>query len=262
MSWSAQQTSPGALARIRTFSIVLWVLGILSVVVVAIVTAFIGFSDVFQTGVDEPWDDATPVSADYDTGTGVWSSDNGALIMLDSLDFENDRPLVAELVTEDRVVLYRTAEDDLGERPAPYPDYLGGIYPDTPTIIMPADDDVELWVASEGPWELTLTPLDAESIDDAAGGEGNAFLYYDGDATSARAEHVGEGIFFVTVHTRTETDAVIIEDGDINQRISWPPGEPVVIEIEASEGRGRWLIDVEELAGTAPTPSPTQNPAG
>ncbi|MCU1404548.1 MAG: hypothetical protein JWQ43_851, partial [Glaciihabitans sp.] len=97
-----------------------------------------------------------------------------------------------------------------------------------------------------------------EITDGFASGSGNGYLVYRGDAVSARFVHRGDGIFFVTIQTvGGQSDRPIIESGEIDLRESWDPTSAVYFSIESDDERGAWTVDIDELAGDAPTDSPS-----
>jgi hypothetical protein len=171
------------------------------------------------------------------------------------------QPHSAPNVAGGEVMLYRTDPD---EEPAyagdvVWPQYVGYVAGDEDMLIVPSGDDLELWVGTDGPWQLRLAPIEATVMDDdGASGTEDTYLIYTGNSVSGRFVYIGDGIFFVTIYTAFTVDSPIITTGDVDERVSWQPEAYVVIEIEASQGA--WSIDIDRLAQSTPAPTPTPTP--
>ena len=216
---------------------------------------------------DNPWDDPSPDEATHVEGSTVWSGTNGTLISLTAEDFANG-PLAASINRGDRLELHVTEADRVGTADRGYPNYIDVMRDDETNVILPTGELTELWVVAAGDWAINLVPLDAQPITDELTGQGDAYLIYEGTATSARFIHRGEGIFFVSVYSPEDRDTPIIENGNVDQRAVWPVSDTVVIFIESDADRGAWTVDIDLLAeddppdptptyGSTPTPSPT-----
>lgn len=250
--------SSGARRRIRVFSVWIWGCGALALFVGALNTyANVGVGDagfaILGDGAN-PWDVEAPTVFEPDGTT--YSGEGSGLISIPFEDHDQD-PYTVSLITGQYLGLYMTGVDDLG-RPDDdrgYPTSVGHLYdPDAELLVLPPDGDLELWVSTDEPWQVTLDKAEVTEITDGfASGKGNDFLVYRGDAVSARFVHHGEGLFYVTVQTVGErSDQPIIESGDVDQRLSWDPTEAVYISIEADEARGAWSVDIDELAQDPP----------
>ena len=263
MSMRDVSVSGTARGRIRSFSVWIWVWGALVLFVGALNTyADVGIGDeglaILGDG-ENPWNVEDPPVFEP-VGT-TYSGEGSGLIEI-PLEDHNQGPYTVTLVTGEYLTLYMTDVDDLG-RPDDdrgYPTNVGYLYDtEDEMLLLPPDADLELWVNTDEPWEFTLERAEvAEITDGFAGGEGNDFLVYRGDAVSARFVHKGEGIFYVTIQTvGGRSDQPIIESGDVDQRQSWDPTDAVYISIEADDGRGAWSVDIDELATDAPAPTET-----
>ncbi|MGV8883410.1 MAG: hypothetical protein ACOH19_14770 [Rhodoglobus sp.] len=217
---------------------------------------------------DNPWDDPTPDEATHVEGSTVWSGTNGTLISLTSEDFA-DGPLAASINRGNQLELHVTDADRVGTADRGYPNYIDVMRDDETNVILPTGYLTELWVVAAGDWAINLVPLDAQPITDELSGQGDAYLIYEGTATSARFIHRGEGIFFVSLYTSEGLDRPIIENGNVDQRAVWPVNNTVVIFIESDADRGAWTVDIDLLAEDDPpdptptddsTPSPTPTP--
>lgn len=270
MTYVPPPASRMATRRIGLANGLLWIVATIVLVVVGATTAYQYVVSPYQPdgglfagagGYDYPWEAANPLEAENDGDT--WSGEASAVIRIPAAQFTE--PLRATRVVGGDLELSRTNPADLeiypGERP--WPDYIGYLYGDRTSVIVPDGHDLELWVASGGAWEMRLEPLDAIEVTDFYSGTGNAVLVYRGDALSARFTHTGTGIFFVDVYTAFERDTPIIETGDVSQRLSWAIDSWVVFEIESSADRGAWTVTIENLASSTPAPTgptPTTTP--
>lgn len=197
----------------------------------------------------------------------MWSGNGGALISLTEEDFANG-PLAASINRGDQLELHVTDADRVGTADRGYPNYIDVMRDDETNAILPTGELTELWVVGTGDWAINLVPLDAQPITNKLSGQGNAYLIYEGPATSARFTHRGDGIFFVTVYSSQELDRPIIESGNVDQRAVWPVSDSVIIFIESEADSGAWTVDIDLLAeddppepfptdGSTPSPSPT-----
>jgi hypothetical protein len=262
MTFAPPEVSRAATRRIGAANAVLWVVGS---IILAIVGATAAYAFVivpyggggYLGGAYYPWEADQPIVA---TQNGdVWSADAAGVIRIPAAEFTEAHE--AEPVGAGELELYRTnpAEGMAYTDDYFWPWIIGHVVEGYPQVIVPSGDDLELWVGAEGPWQLRLTPIDADVMtDEGASGRANAYLIYRGDAVSATFTHVGDGTFFVSISTAFTQDTPIIEVGDFSQRVSWEPDTFVVLEIESSGGA--WTIDIDELARPTPTPTPTEIP--
>lgn len=263
--------SSGARQRIRSFSAVVWVVG-------ALILAGIAYNTYLNVGIGDngfgilgeaeyPWREADPtVFEDRDGDT--WSGTGNGVIRIPLEEHQQD-PYIASLgpgsTEDDRIVLSASNVDDANDPDADreWPDLISYIRMDDRVPVLPGNGVLELWVEADGDWSLTLEKTEVEEITDGiVGGKGDAFLVYRGDAVSARFQHKGDGLFYVTIQTAGgESDRPIIESGDVNERLSWQPADGgVYFTIESDAENGAWTIDIDELATDAPvepTPDPT-----
>jgi hypothetical protein len=265
--------SSGARGRIRSFSVVAWIVGAALMAGVAFNTyTDVGIGDEglgFLGDADYPWQQAEPTlfeSTDGDT----WSGTGNGVIRIPLADHQQD-PHVARL--GDRgdnyrsVALFVSDVEDLDD-PAndrSWPRTVGYLRTDEEVLVLPGDGMLELWIEGQGDWTLTLEKTEVDEVADGfAGGKGNAFLVYRGDAVSARFVHRGDGLFYVTIHPLGgEVDQPIIESGSVDERVVWDPTDAVYFSIESDDERGAWSIDIDELATDAPAPpeTPPADPA-
>jgi hypothetical protein len=262
VSLKAVPVSSAARARIRTFSVWLWVWGAIVLFIGALNTyADVGLGDdgLAIIGDDvNPWDvEEPPVFEPVGT---TYSGDGSGVIRI-PLEEHNEDAYSVTLVAGEYVDIYVTPAADL-DQPAndrSYPNNIAYVYdPGDQALILPEDADLEIWVRSDDPWEFTIEKAEFTEITDGfASGTGNGYLVYRGNAVSARFLHRGDGIFFVTVQTvGGQSDRPIIESGDIDLRESWDPTSAVYISIESEEDRGAWSVDIDELAEDAPVDPP------
>lgn len=269
MSLRDVTVSTSARRRIRSFSVALWVFGSVLLFVSALNTyENIGLGDdgFAVLGEDEyPWDAENPPV--FEADGNVYSGDGSGVIRI-PLEEHNGEPLTVQLEAGEYVDLFVTRPEDLNQ-PANdryYPDNVAYMYePDDEAFVLPARADLELWVRTEGEWSFTLAPADVREITDGyASGKGDQLLIYRGDAVSARFEHAGAGVFFVTIQTPgSDRDQPIIESGDVSERLSWDPADSVFFTIESDAERGVWTVDIDELASDSPeqpTPPPSDTP--
>lgn len=257
MSMRDVAVSSGARRRIRSFSVWVWVWGAIVLFIGALNTyTGVGFgNDGFaMLGDENPWEVEDPPLFEPDGDT--YAGEGSGLIRI-PLDEHNQEPYTASLLAGEYVDLFVTSAEDLGQPDddRAYPSRIGDLYDvGSEAFVVPMEGDLELWIRTDGEWEITLAKSDVVEIENGfASGKGNALLVYRGDAVSARFVHKGDGIFFVTLQTSNgETDRPIIESGDVNERISWDPSTTVFVTIEADDGRGVWSIDIDELASDDP----------
>lgn len=230
------------------------------IMAVTALTTLVGGAGYFG---ENPWDDANPVEATHVAGSTVWSGTGGMLITLTAADFANG-PLAATINRGDALELYFTDPERVGTADRGYPHYLDIMRDDETNVIIPTGDVTELWVLSTGDWAINLVPIDAQPITDYLSGQGDAFVIYEGSATSARFIHGGDGIFFVTVYSSEGSDMPIIDNGTVDTRAVWQTSPYVVFYIESDADRGAWSIDMDlddaPLPTDNPTPSPTPTP--
>lgn len=252
-----------ATARIRTFSIVLSVLGGLVAFLIAAVSAIVGIAGGTGYIGNNPWDEANPAEATHVAGSTVWSGTGGMLITLTAADFASG-PLAATINRGNALELHVTDAARVGTDDRGYPTYLDIMRDDETNVIIPTGEVTELWVLSDGDWAINLVPIVAQPITDVLTGQGDAFVIYEGRATSARFIHRGEGIFFVTVYSSEGSDMAIIESGAVDTRAVWRTSPYVVFFIESDADRGAWTIDLDldddPFPTDSPTPSPTPTP--
>jgi len=266
VTFAPPPASGPATRRIGFANGLLWILATIVLVVVGATTAYqfvvlpYTGGDLFGGANAYPWQDADPVVAE-EGDPNVWGAAGPAVIRLSAERLL--RPRRASIVAGQQVDLYRSnpSETDAVPGERPWPEYLAYLYGDEDAYVVPTGDDLELWITADGPWQLRLEPLSVPEITDAYSGEGNGIAMYRGDAASARLTHVGEGVFFVDIYTAYASDTgAIIEVGAVDQRVTWGIDSWVVFVIESDADRGAWTIDIEELAGPAPSPASTEGP--
>jgi hypothetical protein len=260
MTFAPPEVSRAATRRIGAANAVLWIAGSIVLVIVGATAAYAFVVAPFTPGggllggEEYPWEAAEPLVATE--SDGVWSADASGVIRIPAAEFTEVR--AATVVAGGDITLYRTDPAQEPDYPGevPWPEYIGNIYPDEDTLIVPSGEDLELWVGAGGAWQLRLSPIEATVMgEDGASGTDDAYLIYTGNAVSGRFVFIGDGIFFVTIHTAFTRDSPIIETGDVDQRVSWEPDVYVVIQIEATDGA--WSIDIDQLAQSTPSPTPT-----
>ena len=270
MSLGRIAASGTAHRRIRSFSVWIWIAG-------ALVMSGVAFNTYIDVGINDngfgilgeeeyPWQQADPtVFEDRDGDT--WSGNGNGVIRI-PLEEHQQSPYIASLGSDaqdgDRVILSVSDVADVNDDPADrnWPTLIDYIRDGDRTPVLPGDGLLELWVEADGDWSLTLEKVEVDEITSGiAGGKGNAFLVYRGDAVSARFMHKGDGLFYVTIQSAgTESERPIIESGDVNERLSWDPTDAVYFTIESDAENGAWTIDIDELATDAPE-SPTPEPS-
>lgn len=263
MTYAPPPASGLATRRIGLANGLLWILATLVLVVVGATTAYQFVVMPYQPGgaiyeadpYGYPWEADEPVEA-QDVGANLWSADGSAVIRIPAADFQEPRRASIDAGADLDLYLTNPRDTEIFPDERPWPDNVGYLYGDSEQLLVPTGADVELWVRADGPWQLLLEPVDVVEVTDFYSGKGNGLVMYRGDAVSARLSHIGEGVFFVDVYTAFENDTPIIQSGDYEQRVSWAVDSWVVFEIESDADRGAWTIDIEELAGS--TPSPTE----
>jgi hypothetical protein len=250
--------SPSATRRIRSFSIVVWVIGAaVMAIAAALVFTRVGWDPDNNALVEldagggyvNPWEQQDVAFADHGESSDTWSGNGNAVIHLD----EPTEPMQVGLVSGDSVDVFQSEESEPQLELAPddrgWPNNVAYLYSDTDIgVILPREHTVELWVRAQGDWEIEISPLNAEPIEDFASGTGNAAFIYTGEALSARFQHKGDGIFFVSLYTDTDDDQPIIESGRVDERISWDATSSVIFLVESDEGEGAWSIDIDDRA--------------
>lgn len=268
MSLRDVTVSGSARRRIRSFSVLIWIFGCVLLFVSAL-NAFenVGLGDdgFAVIGEDDyPWEVENPPV--FEADGNVYSGDGSGVIRI-PLEEHNGEPLAVQLEDGEYVDLFVTSPED-PDRPGDdgfYPDDVAYMYdPSDEAFVLPTEADLELWVRTEGEWSFTLAPADVQEITNGyASGKGDQLLIYRGDAVSARFEHAGAGVFFVTVQTPgSDRDQPIIESGEVSERLSWDPADSVFFSIESDAERGVWTVDIDELADDSPqeTPPPSGTP--
>lgn len=268
MSSGEITASSTARGRIRQFSVWIWVAG-------ALVLSGVAYNTYIDVGIgddgfgilgdaDYPWEQAEPTV--FTAENDIYSGTGSGVIRI-PLDEHRQDPYVAQLSGRGdnyrSISLSVTEVDDLGD-PADdrsWPRNAGYLREEEDVLVLPDDGLLELWVEGEGDWTITLKKTEVDEIvDGIAGGKGNAFLVYRGDAVSARFSHRGDGLFYVTIQpVGGEPDQPIIESGSVDERVAWDPTDTVYFSIESDTERGAWSIDIDELATDAPAP-PTPEP--
>lgn len=265
MTFAPPTASGPATRRIGLANGLIWIVAGIVLVIVGATSAYAFVVDPYTGGggllggADYPWEIAEPLEA-VEAEADVWGAEASGVIRIPEADARE--PLRVSVVSGEEVGLHVTHPDDL-DAPAndrPWPEYIGYVYPDRDEILVPLGADLEIWVEAGGPWRLRIEPVeDLIHVTDEVSGEGNAVLMYRGESLSGTFRHRGDGVFFVEVLTLAERDTgAIIQSGEVDERISWDPGEYVVFVIESDAGRGGWTVSIDQLRGPgAGTPAPT-----
>ena len=257
--------------RIRTLTRIAWAVGGL----VGLWVVWTGLDDLRFVGggrlvVDDgfvaggsPWDEADPHELEVEAGGTIRGPAGGSVLRIPAAE----RPDGAVALFAGNGVSYLDfdqtpegavdfdAPPEARERPV----RRGWIDSEQPGIVLPGEGDLELWFESDEPWRLTMQELPTTDLDAVYNGKGDAYLYYDGDRLSARAEHIGDGTFYVRWFTPNEYDFPVIESGPVDTHFSWSYPGPVLIAIESDASRGAWTVSVD---GETPAPTdPAASPA-
>lgn len=266
-----------ATERIRQFSIGTWVVGVVAISVIAtLVIPRIEMNP--QTGDVYVGGSAGEVGGDYpwDTGAGelpivdgvIQGAREGGYIRLDAgADMMMITPDDRSIEAADWVSVYQQlnteldVESDAWQRPG----YLGALYPRTEVLILPGESDGLLWFAPAlADWTAEITTPEVLPMTETYSGKGNAVLLYEGDALSGRFQHVDSGLFIVNAITVGGWDNLVNEADDVDVRVSWPPTDRVVFQVEADTGDGTWTIALDTPAGAdtsgATEPAPASTP--
>ncbi|SEB59482.1 hypothetical protein SAMN04489806_1221 [Paramicrobacterium humi] len=256
--------SAAAGRSIRFFSIVVWIAGTITAMVLASVmlsdylinprTGELGF---YGAEARNPWSDESPQRFERDGS--VWRGSGSGYIELTAAD---DEPIELTATRIDAFTTFRiwpSSQIDVPAADRRLPLALGylGDAGDT-TLVVPPGERTQLWVQSTGDWEFAARRITSTPIEDTLSGSGNAYLAYRGDALSARFEHHGTGIFFVSLVSVRENERPIIETDEVDSRVSWDEAPLVVFVIEADTGDGEWTVTIDELAGPTQTTTPTE----
>lgn len=261
--------------RITAFSRVVWIFGGIVAVVVALTSVDRigwepgrGLVDLRDSGTygNYPWDQPNVPIIERDDETETWRGTGNGVIHFDDYNHE-DPPLVVTMVEGEERAQISFTESGVPQAGLPvderdWPTSAGSVRADEPVFVPPVDGTVEIWVASNDDWALSIEPGEAQKIDDFAAGTGNAWLAYRGEALSGRFIHRGEGVFFVTLYTENGRESLIIDSGEVNLRASWDPSPWVYIEIESDADRGVWTVDLDNVdPSDSPTPPPSAPPS-
>ena len=250
--------SSAARQRIRSFSVWVWVFGTAVLFVFALNTFGGGGENELANGdAFSPWEVADPPV--FESNGVTYSGEASGLIKI-PLEDHDQAPYLVSLVTGGYVSLYVTETYDIGQDAdhRAYPTNVGAVVGPEELLFIPPDADLELWVETDVPWEITLKqPRVTEIAGGFASGAGNDILVYRGDAASARFVHKGTGVFYVTFTTLGRpVGGSIISNGEVDVRQSWPPSDAVYFSIESDGSPNAWSVDIDELATDAPTPDP------
>jgi len=268
MSEPALQGRVDRLAR-RATTIVRIVGGIVGSVVIATGLGQLTVGDYGGLGLgggggENPWDQDNPAEAVLDDG--VLSGPAGGSVLRIPADEVPDGRLL-EIGTfggepTPYVGVDMTASHAVGYDDVDYSDLisLGWLDGHRPTVFFPGDGDLEIWFEADEEWTTTFGPADYTAIDGGEhAGQGSQILLYEGDGVAARAQHEGEGQFYVVLYQEDhDYDFPIIDHDTVDEGLTWAAGSPVAIVVE-SDG-APWTITVHEPAPSAPSTSPTPAP--
>lgn len=236
--------------RIRTLTIIAWVLGLLCAV--SVVWNALADLDILEgvpnpLAVDDPdaspWERADPaVLSIAEDGTLEIPAGGGVL----RLDRDTETPILqlkAEIDPADWIDVAVTPEGEDSDDEYFYPDDLGDLYSRGDVVaLFTGERDLEVWFETEAAETLQVSPLEATPITASESGVGDATLLYEGEHISAHAVHRGDGIFYIDTFMPSGSDSPVIEAGDVDVRFAWPEGGPVVIRITSE---GAWTVEIE-----------------
>lgn len=234
--------APSASRRLRVFSASLWVVG--AVVIGAVATASVVSFFSYRQGspADRPWQQTAPLIATQDGST--WSASGSAMIPLPD-DLTTGEPLLVSYASSEDEVVFVYQSPTATVSATETPQYLAllddTLEVDTATFASPGS---VLWVQTNGPWAITIDPLDAENIGAGTSGAGTRYLSYTGSQTTAEFRHEGDGVVTVEVLTPTTREAPIIELGPLREGLAWTASAEVVFHVIAEHG-ALWTLSLE-----------------
>lgn len=262
--------SDAAPQRIRRFSIGVWIIGTIAVaitsfVVLPTIVADPVTGEVLVIGEDEdgyrdyPWFDPDPDEYEIVDGVihgtaqgGFLRLDAGAELMMLTTDDD----------AQDGILLYQQLDTELDPEAEGWDPggFVGSLYPDSQSLIMPGAEDGLLWFGrSAGEWTVTVTTPETTTMGESASGDENAVLLYEGDALSGRFQHTGDGLFIVEAVTVGGWQLLVNEFDEVDVRTSWEPTDRVALFVSADTGEGSWTITLDTPASdpaTTATPTP------
>ncbi|WP_437583471.1 hypothetical protein ACSAGD_14415 [Paramicrobacterium sp. CJ85] len=241
--------SSAARRSIRQFSIWVWVIGTIAAMGLAYAQTPALMMDL-ETGRigtnplrDRAWDEQNPVQFTSDGGT--YSGEGSGYVTIPA---EVDPSIIRFSELDGYADFYMTASSQV-QRPAgdrERPRRIGSAYSQDDTVVMvPTGYDTELWVQAAGAWSFRLDAIDTTIITDTYSGSGNAYLLYEGEATSARFEHRGTGLFRVEVAGIGTGFDPIMQTDEANVVGTWDSSPNVVLVITADTGEGDWTVTMD-----------------
>ncbi|QBR74798.1 hypothetical protein [Microbacterium sediminis] len=214
-------------------------------------------------GGENPWEQANPAEAVLEDGV-LSGPAGGSVLRIPAAEVPEGRLLEIGSFGGERtpyVDVDMTAPYAVGSGDVEYTDLLslGWLDGDRPTVFFPGEGDVEIWFDADEAWTTTFGPAEyTPAVGGANTGQGDEILLYEGEGLSARAQHEGEGSFYVLLYQEEDDyDYPIIDHGIVDEGLTWSAGSAVAIVVE-SDG-DPWTITIHEPE-PAPTPSSTGSP--
>lgn len=235
-----------ASARIRRFSVVVWVVGVLLVGVVAVVTIYLRFTEDERWFQQFPWNQAEPVVATLAADSETWSAAGSAFVPVPD-DLLAEGPLLLEFVGGKDGGWLTPAYTPAGKSATTDTQVLDMVDSYSPKTFVVAERGGKVWVHAERPWQLRIVPLQYEEIQGDVQGAGPVFLRYRGGAGAATIT-IEDRFADLTVASGTARDHIFFEQEKTH--FSWEPGADVLFWLKA-EPDARWSIVLHEVTGSA-----------
>lgn len=253
--------SSRARARIRGFSAVLTLAGLLVVGLIAwpVLGAASGSSDPggIVTSDDHyyPWENPEPTAATADGDT--WTGRGQQFIPLTGLT--PGEPLLLTFLDEDTPItaVFLAPPGPVEEEPADFTDYSSD-----PAYLVPAASEMNVWLRTRTAdrWTVRIETADLENRSGVVSGTGSSAFVYTGEATAARVTARGDFHVRLNLVTDSGIDGEYRSFRDSSETIAWPDSDAVVFSFAGYDDSTTWSIEFFEPAGAAPTSSPTPTP--
>lgn len=248
-----------ARTRLRSFNGAVTVFGLISVLVIGIVTfantgGGASGSGPATTSEDYyyPWEDPDPVAATADGET--WSGRGQQYIPLTGLT--PGEPLTLTFLDDSDFSDVFLTPGGPGESEAAV---SFDSYSDVGDYLIPSATEMTLWprTRTTDPWSVRVKPVTLDTASGTVSGTSARTFLYNGAATAARVTVSGRASIELVTEQGIEDDFPWFRDE--SQSIAWPDSTGAVFIVDSS-GSSSWTIEFYEPAPT-PTPTPTATPS-
>lgn len=246
-----------ASARIRGFSVLVSVIGVIFVALIAWVTFSADDGRAIPNGIDTsrdhyyPWENqaAAPATRDGDTWTGRGQQ------FIELTGLTPGEPLLMTIEAESSVsaVFLSDSADLAGARDLPE----FSSYGTDPLYLISRGEQATVWLRmrTADPWTARIVPAGLESRAGVVSGTGSGVFLYTGSASSARVSTRSDYTVRVDVVTVHGIDQQRLSDPNGAQTIAWRDSDSTVFIVDSVGDAASWAFEFFEPAQTDPLPT-------